>query len=360
MMPTEAAGPSAAAASPSAAPVSELPPHLAALLDAHPSLVIHSGSSALFESSRRLFNRAVATKPLAIVRPGSEAEVEAVVSACAGRGRRRGRQDPARDPRRGPRLPRPVARRRGRGGGHARSRGGGRRGGRHDGARGRRGVVRRAPGGARGARAHGADGVGATRSATPAGPRAPATASCRGTYGLGVDQIVGARVATPDRGVVDTDDDAELLWALRGAGTGGLGAVVELRVRAYPQPTMLAGMLAFPLEEGEDVFAGLAALGRDGAAVPDALSRDFMLVRLPGGVAAVVVLFAWVQPRDDDDLTAARACLDRMRRLGTVLMDTVGESECPPASQPAPPFLPFPSSQPAFSPSQLASVCVYF
>lgn len=326
---------------------------LSSLLDASPDLLVYTRESAQYEALRSCWNQAVAARPLAIVRPRTHVAVAAVVAWCGEHG-----------------LPLSV-----------RSRG-------HD-IHGRQLVgdgvvvdmramadvhvsadrsVARVGGGVLG---------GALQQFLDAQDLFTPTAwvesvrycawACGGgygsytaRYGFGADQVVGAQVVAADGRCIDTDDDAELLWALRGAGTGGLGAVVELRVRAYPQPTMLAGMLAFPLEEGEDVFAGLAALGRDGAAVPDALSRDFMLVRLPGGVAAVVVLFAWVQPRDDDDLTAARACLDRMRRLGTVLMDTVGESECPPASQPAPPFLPFPSSQPAFSPSQLASVCVYF
>ncbi|PKX88378.1 FAD-binding oxidoreductase [Aspergillus novofumigatus IBT 16806] len=70
-----------------------------------------------------------------------------------------------------------------------------------------------------------------------------------GTYGFEVDQILGARVVLARGHVVDTDEDPELLWALRGAGAGIFGIVTELRVKVYPVPKLYAGFLAFPLAE---------------------------------------------------------------------------------------------------------------
>lgn len=48
------------------------------------------------------------------------------------------------------------------------------------------------------------------------------------TYGFGVDQTLGARVVVARGNVINTNEDLELLWALRGAGAGTFGVVVEL------------------------------------------------------------------------------------------------------------------------------------
>ncbi|KAE8136608.1 hypothetical protein BDV38DRAFT_271951 [Aspergillus pseudotamarii] len=78
-----------------------------------------------------------------------------------------------------------------------------------------------------------------------------------GTYGFGVDQILGARVVVASGEIIDTDDDQELLWALRRAGAGNFGVIVELRVKVCPAPKLYAGYLAFPLSEAATVFEGL-------------------------------------------------------------------------------------------------------
>lgn len=50
-------------------------------------------------------------------------------------------------------------------------------------------------------------------------------------HGLGVDQIVGAKLVDPKGEIVDAD--AELLKGIRGGG-GIFGAIVELTVKVYP------------------------------------------------------------------------------------------------------------------------------
>lgn len=51
-----------------------------------------------------------------------------------------------------------------------------------------------------------------------------------GKYGLGCDQIIGARVVLASGDVVEADE--RLLKALRGAGTA-FGAIIELRIKVY-------------------------------------------------------------------------------------------------------------------------------
>ncbi|OJJ40165.1 hypothetical protein ASPWEDRAFT_55660 [Aspergillus wentii DTO 134E9] len=80
----------------------------------------------------------------------------------------------------------------------------------------------------------------------------------------------------PGGRVVDTNEDPELLWALRGAGAGTCGIVTELRVRVYPVPKLYAGFLAFPLAEAATVMDRIGKLLEDG--FPDEFSGDAIAV----------------------------------------------------------------------------------
>ncbi|KAM0428487.1 hypothetical protein ACHAPT_006847 [Fusarium lateritium] len=71
------------------------------------------------------------------------------------------------------------------------------------------------------------------------------------SYGLGADQIVGARVVKANGELVEAD--ARLLKGLRGGG-GSLAIVVELEVKTWPLCEVQAGMLFF---ESSDI-AGAA------------------------------------------------------------------------------------------------------
>ncbi|PIG83280.1 oxidoreductase [Aspergillus arachidicola] len=148
-----------------------------------------------------------------------------------------------------------------------------------------------------------------------------------GTYGFGVDQILGARVVVASGAIIDTDDDQELLWALRGAGAGNFGVIVELRVKVYPAPKLYAGYLAFPLSEVATVFEGFGRLVADG--LPDEFSGDGIVAHpdmLQGVVSEPCFTFFWCWTAVDGDLELARIFLRRMMDLGTVLANTVEET----------------------------------
>lgn len=59
------------------------------------------------------------------------------------------------------------------------------------------------------------------------------------TYGVTSDRLVGARIVLADGRVIDCDEhhDADLFWALRGAGTGHFGVVTSLVFRPIHAPT---------------------------------------------------------------------------------------------------------------------------
>ncbi|KAL3440318.1 oxidoreductase [Aspergillus insuetus] len=123
-----------------------------------------------------------------------------------------------------------------------------------------------------------------------------------GTYGFGVDQILGAQVVLAGGHVVDTDEDPELLWALRGAGAGTFGIVTELRVKVYPIPQLYAGFLAFPLAEAATVMHRIEKLLEDD--FPDEFSG-----------------MLWPK-----DLAAAKGFLEKMMQAGRVLGNKVTET----------------------------------
>ncbi|OJJ70350.1 hypothetical protein ASPBRDRAFT_208113 [Aspergillus brasiliensis CBS 101740] len=148
-----------------------------------------------------------------------------------------------------------------------------------------------------------------------------------GTYGFGVDQILGARVVLAGGRVVDTDTDPELLWALRGAGAGTFGIVTELRVKVYPVPRLYAGFLAFPLAEAATVMDRIDKLFDD--VFPDEFSGDAIAINpemapIPISEPCLVLFWCWTSL--SGDLAPAKRFLGQTMQAGTVLGNTVMET----------------------------------
>ncbi|KAL4928344.1 FAD-binding oxidoreductase [Aspergillus undulatus] len=148
-----------------------------------------------------------------------------------------------------------------------------------------------------------------------------------GTYGFGVDQILGARVVLAGGCVVDTNADSELLWALRGAGAGTFGIVTELRVKVYPVPKLYAGFLAFPLAKAATVMDKIERLLDDD--FPDEFSGDAIAVNpemapIPVAEPCLVMFWCWISPTED--LGPAKSFLEQTMQAGRVLGNTVMET----------------------------------
>jgi FAD/FMN-containing dehydrogenase len=150
-------------------------------------------------------------------------------------------------------------------------------------------------------------------------------------WGLGADNLVGARVVLASGEVVDTDDEVhtELLWALCGAGNGNVGIVTQLRVKTYPYPGFLAGILAFPLAEAKEVLRQFHELMvTTPIGIQDAMAGESMLFFPPTAVPLFAFQFVWAADRDGS-FHDGRTWLDKMRSLGTLTLDTVVEREPP-------------------------------
>ena len=150
-------------------------------------------------------------------------------------------------------------------------------------------------------------------------------------YGLASDHLVSADVVLADGSFVHAseDENADLLWALRGGG-GNFGVVTALTLSLHEQSTVVAGPIIWSLDQAAEVLAWY----RDFLpAQPDDLSGFFAFLSIPPGppfpeelhlqkVAAVIWCFSG-DPADAD------AALAPARAVGTPLLDGVGEVPLP-------------------------------
>lgn len=120
-------------------------------------------------------------------------------------------------------------------------------------------------------------------------------------YGLGVDQIVGAKIVTAAAGEA-VDADEELLKGIRGAGTA-LGVIVELTVKTYPLRKILSGSIVQPTGPDHGRFVGdyLAAFrGLRGAGMPEAFSPFLSIWNIPDVGPSIVTMAVWASPDHDE------------------------------------------------------------
>ncbi|PTB66231.1 FAD-binding domain-containing protein [Trichoderma citrinoviride] len=152
--------------------------------------------------------------------------------------------------------------------------------------------------------------------------------SLNGIMGLGVDNILSGRVVLADGRVMDTDDadcDPDLLWALRGGGAGIVGVVSSLRIRCHRRPDVLAGVVLFPLEETPQIAKQLNELYA--WKKPPKFAGDAAVFKRAGMDAACFsFLFHWSLEEDRSDLDEAKDYVERIAKMGTVLVNTVRET----------------------------------
>ncbi|MFI2713963.1 FAD-binding oxidoreductase [Micromonospora sp. NPDC018662] len=134
-----------------------------------------------------------------------------------------------------------------------------------------------------------------------------------GRFGLAADNLLSAEVVLADGTLVTADEehDPELLWALRGGG-GNFGVVTSMRIRLHAVPGILAGMIMF----GFDVLPALAESLLRG---PDELTVQAGFITAPTGEPALFAAPTWC-----GDPEAGATVLQRLTELGEPLTAQVG------------------------------------
>ncbi|KAG0652452.1 Gibberella pigment 3 [Hyphodiscus hymeniophilus] len=136
-------------------------------------------------------------------------------------------------------------------------------------------------------------------------------------YGLGCDNIVGAKVVNFQAEVIEADE--EMLRGIRGAG-GAFGPIVEMTVKVYQLKNILGGLIIFDstdiLATARKVSAGYQALQAEGLPSP-LYVQQFALTAPFGKIFALA--FFW----GSDDHEQGQAWLTKVAALGDVIMNTV-------------------------------------
>jgi FAD/FMN-containing dehydrogenase len=116
-------------------------------------------------------------------------------------------------------------------------------------------------------------------------------------YGVTSDRLLGAEVVLADGRVVACDEqrDADLFWALRGAGACGFGVVTSLTFRPVPDTAMASFLLTWPIRDAVAVAAAWQELA---PVAPDELAAS-VLMTVTAGSATVQVLGAMVGTESD-------------------------------------------------------------
>jgi FAD/FMN-containing dehydrogenase len=136
-----------------------------------------------------------------------------------------------------------------------------------------------------------------------------------GVVGLGIDNLLSAKVVLADGRVVTADPQHEpdLFWALRGGG-GNFGIVTELRTRLHPLATVTTGTIAFGWHQARSVLRGWRDLT---ASADDALDVMFGAMHTPAG------LVLYTAPTWAGDPGRAAGQVARVRALGDPVLDDV-------------------------------------
>ncbi|KAF7553861.1 hypothetical protein G7Z17_g3323 [Cylindrodendrum hubeiense] len=139
------------------------------------------------------------------------------------------------------------------------------------------------------------------------------------SYGLGADQIVGAKVVNAEGKLVVADD--KMLKGLRGGGAN-LGVVVELTVKAYPLQDVQAGMLMFDstdLSKAVTTFlTNYEKLFGEGKNVPSQIYPMPFIFAVPGLGITLCCCVIWNGTATDE----SRAWVDDVGKLAPLMPGT--------------------------------------
>jgi FAD/FMN-containing dehydrogenase len=130
-------------------------------------------------------------------------------------------------------------------------------------------------------------------------------------FGLALDNLLGAKIVLADVQVVfvDSSQNSELFWAIRGGGN--FGVVTSMLVHLYPIEKVLAGFILFPMAEAMSVLTGYCKFA---SSAPEELSVIGGIVSAPDGKPCVLLAPTWSR-----ELKRGEEVVAGLERLGTPL-----------------------------------------
>lgn len=107
-------------------------------------------------------------------------------------------------------------------------------------------------------------------------------------YGLTCDSLTSATLITADgkQLTASKNENKDLFWALRGAGSGNFGVVTELRFRTHAAPQGVSAYMTWPWSKAAAVIKAWQEWGPD---QPDEIWSSAHLANAPGGTPTVSV-----------------------------------------------------------------------
>jgi len=128
-----------------------------------------------------------------------------------------------------------------------------------------------------------------------------------GKHGLACDNLIAAEVVTAEGEVVHVseEENADLLWGLRGGG-GNFGVVTKFQYRLHPLEPMLGGLLLYPAGKAKDLLRFYREITQQ---LPDELIVSSALLTAPDGnpAFALVVGYSGDPAKGEQALGAIRA-----------------------------------------------------
>ena len=139
-----------------------------------------------------------------------------------------------------------------------------------------------------------------------------------GRFGMTADNLIGADVVLASGQLVraSADDNADLLWALRGGG-GNFGVVTSFEYRLHPVgPTIVGGLLVHSFSDAVEMFRFYGDFIRS---APDELTVAAVLLTTPDGQKACGLVAAHSGPVAD-----GLEAVQPLKAFGSPLMDVLG------------------------------------